>query len=78
VESGSVAEVNAVRIDFVGGVAIQKVTPEKSYIRFIAEVDIKLDLVPPSLINFMSRQLLGNGFKLFKKVSSSFIYFTKT
>jgi hypothetical protein len=33
VESGSVAEVNAVRIDFVGGVAIQKVTPEKSYIR---------------------------------------------
>ncbi|CAH8361951.1 unnamed protein product [Eruca vesicaria subsp. sativa] len=29
--------------------------------------DIKLDLVPPSLINFMSRQLLGNGFRLFKK-----------
>jgi hypothetical protein len=71
VESGSVAEVNAVRIDFVGGVAIQKVTPEKSYIRFIAEVDIKLDLVPPSLINFMSRQLLGNGFKLFKKTIGS-------
>ncbi|CAH8260136.1 unnamed protein product [Arabidopsis lyrata] len=72
VESDGIAEVvNAVRIDFVGGVAIQKVTPERSYLRFIAEVDIKLDLVPPSLINFMSRQLLGNGFKLFKKTIGS-------
>ncbi|XP_010498028.1 PREDICTED: uncharacterized protein LOC104775794 [Camelina sativa] len=72
VESNGIAEVvNAVRIDFVGGVAIQKVTQERSYMRFIAEVDIKLDLVPPSLINFMSRQLLGNGFKLFKKTIGS-------
>ncbi|XP_019092438.1 PREDICTED: uncharacterized protein LOC104745384 isoform X2 [Camelina sativa] len=72
VESNGIAEVvNAVRIDFVGGVAIQKVTQERSYVRFIAEVDIKLDLVPPSLINFMSRQLLGNGFKLFKKTIGS-------
>ncbi|XP_023641703.1 uncharacterized protein LOC17893254 isoform X2 [Capsella rubella] len=73
VESNGIAEVaNAVRIDFVGGVAIQKGTPERSYVRFIAEVDIKLDLVPPSLINFMSRQLLGNGFTLFKKVNDVF------
>ncbi|XP_023641701.1 uncharacterized protein LOC17893254 isoform X1 [Capsella rubella] len=75
VESNGIAEVaNAVRIDFVGGVAIQKGTPERSYVRFIAEVDIKLDLVPPSLINFMSRQLLGNGFTLFKKTIGSVAY----
>ncbi|KAF8088871.1 hypothetical protein N665_0528s0029 [Sinapis alba] len=60
-----------VRVDLVGGVAIQKVTPERSYLRYISEIDIKLDLVPPSLINLVSRQLLGNGFKLFKKTISS-------
>ncbi|ESQ48871.1 hypothetical protein EUTSA_v10020420mg [Eutrema salsugineum] len=62
---------NAVRVDLVGGVAIQKVSPERSYLRYISEFDIKLDLVPPSLINFMSRQLLGNGFRLFKKTIGS-------
>lgn len=32
------------------------------------EIDIKLDLVPPYQINFMSRQLLSNnGFQLFKQ-----------
>ncbi|KAF8046033.1 hypothetical protein N665_4090s0002 [Sinapis alba] len=60
-----------VRVDLVGGVAIQKVSPERSYLRYISEIDIKLDLVPPSLINLVSRQLLGNGFKLFKKTISS-------
>ncbi|KAH0927458.1 LOW QUALITY PROTEIN: hypothetical protein HID58_019714, partial [Brassica napus] len=49
---------DAVRVDLVGGVAIQK-------------IDIKLDLVPTSLINLVSRQLLGNGFKLFKKTIGS-------
>lgn len=34
----------------------------------IADLDIKLDFVPPSLINFISRQLIGNGFRLYKKV----------
>ncbi|KAL0855110.1 hypothetical protein Bca101_060262 [Brassica carinata] len=63
--------VNAVRIDLVGGVAIQKVSQERSYLRYIVEFDIKLDLISPSLINFMSRQLLGNGFKLFKKTIGS-------
>ncbi|CAG7882389.1 unnamed protein product [Brassica rapa] len=62
---------NAVRIDLVGGVAIQKVSPERSYLRYIVEFDIKLDLIPPSLINFMSRQLLGNGFRLFKETIGS-------
>uniref|UniRef100_A0A1J3ITC8 START domain-containing protein n=1 Tax=Noccaea caerulescens TaxID=107243 RepID=A0A1J3ITC8_NOCCA len=61
----------AVRIDLVGGVAIQKVSSQRSYLRYISEFDIKLDLIPPSLINFMSRQLLGNGFRLFKKTIGS-------
>ncbi|KAF2556862.1 hypothetical protein F2Q68_00017918 [Brassica cretica] len=62
---------DAVRVDLVGGVAIQKVSSERSYLRYISEIDIKLDLVPPSLINLVSRQLLGNGFKLFKKTIGS-------
>lgn len=62
---------NAVRIDLVGGVAIQKVSPKRSYLRYIVDFDIKLDMIPPSLINFMSRQLLGNGFRLFKKTIGS-------
>jgi hypothetical protein len=32
-------------------------------------MDIKLDFVPPWLINFMSRQLIGSGHKLYQKVS---------
>lgn len=31
-------------------------------------MDIKLDFMPPSLINFISRQLIGNGHKLYQKV----------
>ncbi|KAL0708093.1 hypothetical protein Bca4012_074519 [Brassica carinata] len=62
---------DAVRVDLVGGVAIQRVSSERSYLRYISEIDIKLDLVPPSLINLVSRQLLGNGFKLFKKTIGS-------
>lgn len=32
-------------------------------------MDIKLDFVPPWLINFISRQLIGSGHKLYQKVS---------
>ncbi|CAG7877848.1 unnamed protein product [Brassica rapa] len=64
---------DAVRVDLVGGVAIQKVSSERSYLRYISEIDIKLDLVPTSLINLVSRQLLGNGFKLFKKTIGSVV-----
>lgn len=60
-----------VRIDVVGGFAIQKVTKERSYFRTMATMDIKLDFVPPSLINFFSRQLIGNGFRLYQKAVSS-------
>ncbi|KAL4606722.1 hypothetical protein ACB092_09G124100 [Castanea dentata] len=62
-----------VRIDVVGGYAMQKVTPERSYFRTIANMDIKLDFVPPSLINFISRQLIGNGFRLYQKAVSSML-----
>ncbi|XP_034915608.1 uncharacterized protein [Populus alba] len=62
---------DVVRIDVMGGFAIQKVTSERSYFRTIANVDLKLDFVPPSLINFISRQLLGNGFRLYQKAVAS-------
>ncbi|CAH8359873.1 unnamed protein product [Eruca vesicaria subsp. sativa] len=70
-KNGVYESADAVRVDLLGGVAIQKVSPERSYLRYISEIDIKLDLVPPSLINLVSRQLLGNGFKLFKKTIGS-------
>ncbi|KAG5063756.1 hypothetical protein JHK85_004939 [Glycine max] len=60
-----------VRVDLVGGFALQKVTSERCYFRTIANMDIKLDFVPPSLINFISRQLIGNGFRLYQKTVSS-------
>ncbi|KAF8396349.1 hypothetical protein HHK36_017966 [Tetracentron sinense] len=60
-----------VRIDLVGGFALQKVTSDRSYFRTIMTMDIKLDFVPPSFINFMSRQLIGNGFKLYQKAVAS-------
>ncbi|KAL8152384.1 hypothetical protein V2J09_010144 [Rumex salicifolius] len=57
-----------VRVGVIGGFALQKVTEERSYFRTIASMDVKLDFVPPWLINFMSRQLIGTGFKLYKKI----------
>ncbi|WOK92228.1 hypothetical protein Cni_G00919 [Canna indica] len=56
-----------IRIDLVGGFVLQKVDDTRSYFRAIANMDIKLDFVPPSLINFISRQLIGNGHKLYQK-----------
>ncbi|XP_009348689.2 uncharacterized protein LOC103940317 [Pyrus x bretschneideri] len=70
-------EKDAVRIDLVGGFALQKVTNERSYFRTIASMDIKMDFVPPSLINFISRQLIGSGFKLYQKVVSSKINYNE-
>ncbi|XP_065867001.1 uncharacterized protein [Euphorbia lathyris] len=61
---------DVVRIDVVGGFATQKVNSERSYFRTIATVDLKLDFVPPSLINFISRQLIGSGFRLYQKVAA--------
>ncbi|XP_022743163.1 uncharacterized protein LOC111294196 isoform X2 [Durio zibethinus] len=62
---------DVVRIDLVGGFALQKVNNERSYFRTIANMDMKLDFVPPSLINFISRQLIGNGFRLYQKTVAS-------
>lgn len=62
---------DVVRVDLVGGFALQKVTSERSYFRTITNMDIKVDFVPPSLINFISRQLIGNGFRLYQKVVAS-------
>ncbi|KDP36083.1 hypothetical protein JCGZ_08727 [Jatropha curcas] len=62
---------DVVRIGLVGGFAIQKVTSERSYFRTIATMDMKLDFVPPSLINFVSRQLIGSGFRLYQKAVAS-------
>ncbi|KAL3536007.1 hypothetical protein ACH5RR_004468 [Cinchona calisaya] len=62
---------DVVRIDGVGGFALQKVSANRSYFRTIANVDVKLDFVPPSLINFISRQIVGSGFKLYKKEVAS-------
>ncbi|KAK4281746.1 hypothetical protein QN277_013203 [Acacia crassicarpa] len=68
----AIPEANGVvRIEVVGGFALQKVTSERSYFRTIANMDIKLDIVPPSLINFISRQLIGSGFRLYKKSVAS-------
>ncbi|KAK6942515.1 hypothetical protein RJ641_027892 [Dillenia turbinata] len=60
-----------VRIDVVGGFALQKVTPDRSYFRTIANMDIKMEFIPPTLINFISRQLIGNGFRLYQKIIAS-------
>ncbi|XP_043714606.1 uncharacterized protein LOC122662946 isoform X2 [Telopea speciosissima] len=64
-------EKDVVRIDVVGGFAYQKVSSNRSYFRTIATMDIKLEFVPPALINFVSRQLIGGGYKLFKKIVAS-------
>ncbi|XP_074281734.1 uncharacterized protein LOC141606473 isoform X2 [Silene latifolia] len=62
---------NTVRIDLVGGFALQRVTESRSYFRTIANMDIKLDFVPPSLINFISRQVIGSGFRFYQKTVAS-------
>ncbi|KAK9699251.1 hypothetical protein RND81_08G163000 [Saponaria officinalis] len=62
---------NTVRIDLVGGFALQRVTESRSYFRTIANMDIKLDFVPPTLINFISRQVIGSGFRFYQKTVAS-------
>ncbi|RLM58030.1 uncharacterized protein C2845_PM18G10250 [Panicum miliaceum] len=62
---------DTVRIDVFGGFVLQRITKDKSFFRAIANMDIKLDFVPPWLINFMSRQLIGSGHKLYQKAVST-------
>eukprot|EP01018_Ginkgo_biloba_P010735 Gb_36362 [translate_table: standard] len=56
-----------VRMELVGGFALQKVNSTQSYFRTIGNLDIKVDFMPSWLINFISRQLIGHGFKLYQK-----------
>uniref|UniRef100_A0A0D9XTA6 START domain-containing protein n=1 Tax=Leersia perrieri TaxID=77586 RepID=A0A0D9XTA6_9ORYZ len=62
---------DTIRIDVVGGFVLQRITKERSFFRAIANMDIKLDFVPPWLINFISRQLIGSGHKLYQKAVST-------
>ncbi|KAJ4972385.1 hypothetical protein NE237_005484 [Protea cynaroides] len=64
-------ERDVIRIDVVGGFAIQKVSSNRSYFRTIATMDVKLEFIPPALINFISRQIIGSGYKLYKKIVTS-------
>ncbi|CAN6440029.1 unnamed protein product [Victoria cruziana] len=58
---------DVVRMDLFGGFALQKVSSDKSYFRTIANMDMKIEFLPPTLINFVARHLVGNGFKLYEK-----------
>ncbi|XP_071697506.1 uncharacterized protein [Rutidosis leptorrhynchoides] len=70
-KDGIPREENVTRIDVVGGLALQKVSANRSYFRAIANMDVKLDFIPPAIINFVSRQIIGSGFKLYKKKVAS-------
>ncbi|CAM8952119.1 unnamed protein product [Rhodiola kirilowii] len=60
-----------VRMGLVGGFALQKVTNDRCYFRTTGSLDFKLSYVPSWLVNFVARQLIGSGFKLYKKAVSS-------
>lgn len=62
---------DTIRIDLVGGCVLQKVESNRCYFRAIFNFDIKLEFIPASLINFISRQLIGNGHKLYQKAVGS-------
>lgn len=55
-------------MEVVGGYIFQQIAPSQCYFRTIADIDLKLALVPAWVINFISRQLAGLGLKLFEKV----------
>ncbi|XP_024384441.1 uncharacterized protein [Physcomitrium patens] len=58
---------NAVRMDLEGGFVLQKIAHDCNFFRIVADLDMKLDFVPPWLINFIARQLVGHGYKLYQK-----------
>jgi hypothetical protein len=58
---------HAVRMDLDGGFVLQKIGHNCSFFRIVVDLDMKLDLVPPWLINFIARQLVGHGYKLYQK-----------
>ncbi|XP_024515221.1 uncharacterized protein LOC112340636 isoform X2 [Selaginella moellendorffii] len=60
-----------IRMEANGGFILQKISDEKCYIRAVIHLDLKLDLVPTWVINFLGRQVVGHGFRLYLKTVSS-------
>ncbi|KAI3991346.1 hypothetical protein MKX01_034665 [Papaver californicum] len=65
-----------VRMDFVGGTVMKKLSTDKPtfsvrIVRTIVKMDLKLDFAPEWLINFITRQLLGGSCKLYQKTVAS-------
>ncbi|EFJ09112.1 hypothetical protein SELMODRAFT_428358 [Selaginella moellendorffii] len=58
-----------IRMEANGGFILQKISDEKCYIRAVIHLDLKLDLVPTWVINFLGRQVVGHGFRLYLKRS---------
>ncbi|KAI3857230.1 hypothetical protein MKW92_001159 [Papaver armeniacum] len=56
---------DVVRAELVGGFALKKLTSNRM------TMNIKPYIVPLSLINFLLRQIVGSGFKLYKKAVAS-------
>ncbi|GAB4857170.1 hypothetical protein Ancab_015080 [Ancistrocladus abbreviatus] len=62
---------HTVRVGLGGGFAFQKVTENRSFFRTLLNLDLKLEFVPPSFINFLSRQVTSNAFRVFQKTVTS-------
>ncbi|EFJ08795.1 hypothetical protein SELMODRAFT_428575 [Selaginella moellendorffii] len=60
-----------IRMEANGGFILQKISDEKCYIRAVIHLDLKLDLVPTWVINFLGRQVVGHGFRLYLKQTVS-------
>ncbi|MCL7048289.1 hypothetical protein MKW94_024822 [Papaver nudicaule] len=60
-----------VRMDFIGGTIMKKLSANKTYFRTIVKMDLKLDFAPAWLINFIARQLIGASCKLYQKTVAS-------
>ncbi|KAI3843298.1 hypothetical protein MKW92_021310 [Papaver armeniacum] len=63
-----------VRAELVGGFALQKVSSNRSYFRVILTMDMKLDFVPPSLINFFAVASVAKGDEDFGKALKDALY----
>ncbi|KAL9261539.1 hypothetical protein AKJ16_DCAP19493, partial [Drosera capensis] len=57
----------AVRVGLLGGIAFQKVSETKSFLRLILDMDLTLNYVPQSAINFITGKLSGTAFKFYLK-----------
>lgn len=57
----------AVRVGLLGGIAFQKVSETKSFMRLILDMDLTLNYVPQSAINFITGKLSGTAFKFYQK-----------